>query len=198
MDSNLSLEEKAQQEIMLKSVADSPLFDLPPELRNKIYRYALVRIRELAITKSHGIPEAPLLSVSKLVRSETYELFYLENKFKCVVHNYDPTSVMLANRRWSALAQIPGTTLDDTIDVISIHYRGKRNWKNLVTWFHFVHQSPSCGMDATSHGDAEESLRSGLFKVLMYGPDMTSSAVDFLLESMRPTFVRLHRDWGKD
>ena len=197
MDSNLSLEEKVQQEIMLKSVADSPLFDLPPELRNKIYRYALVRIRELAITKSHGIPEAPLLSVSKLVRSETYELFYLENKFKCVVHNYDPASLMLLDRRWSALAQIPGTTLDDKIDV-SIDFRGKRNWKNLVTWFRFAHNSSCCGINAKPHHGTEESLISGLFRMVIHGPGMTSSALDFLLESMRPTFVKLHRDWGKD
>ena len=197
MDSDLSPEEKAQQELMLKSVADSPLFDLPPELRNKIYRYALVRNRELPITKSRGIPEAPLLSVSKLVRSETYELFYLENKFKCVVHNYDPTSLMLLDRRWSALARIPGTTLGDTIDV-DIHWRGKRNWKNLVTWLHFAHHASCCGINARPHQGTEESLISGLFRMVMNGPGMTSSALDFLLESMRPTFVKIHKDWGKD
>lgn len=198
-DENLSSEEKAQQELMLESVAKSPLFDLPPEIRNTIYRYVLVKTRNIAITKSRGIPEPALLLVSKLVRSETYELFYIENKFKCVVIQFDPACIMLANRRWSALSRIPGTILDPIINGLALDLRGRRNWKNLVAWFRFVHQVTCCGRPARPHDDdAEESLMSGLFETLMHGPGMTASALDFLLQSMRPTFVKLHQDWGKD
>jgi len=191
-------QEPAQQQTLPSSVANSPLFKLPPELRNMIYRYAIISNTELPISKSHGIPEAPLLQVNKLIRSETYELFYLENKFTCVVHNYDPASLMLSHRRWQALYQIPGTSLNADTGTISIDLQGNRNWDNLVAWFRFVHEVACCGMHAMPDDDAEQSLMTGLFKMIMHGPEMDLSALDFLLESTRPTFVNLHKDWGKD
>ena len=63
------------------SVAQSPLFQLPPELRTMIYRFALDTGEDIEITESHGIPEPALLSVSKIVRSESYKVFYIENKY---------------------------------------------------------------------------------------------------------------------
>lgn len=83
------------------SVAESPLFKLPPELRTMIYRHAIISNRALRITMSRGIPEAPLLSVNKLLRAETFGLFYRENKFNCIVRNYDhaPSSWHIASCR---------------------------------------------------------------------------------------------------
>ena len=104
MDSDHGSEDETQQELLFQSVADSPLSNLPPEICNTIYRYVLIQNRHVAITKSRGIPQPSLLVVSKLVRSEIYELFYLENKFMCIVHQFDPASIILANRRWLALS----------------------------------------------------------------------------------------------
>jgi hypothetical protein len=138
------LEKKAQQERQLKSVAGSPLFKLPPELRNMIYRYAIVSNRTLRVTKSRGIPEAPLLSVNKLIRAETFGLFYADNKFKCIVRSYDPAPLKLVHRK---LSRVSVKLLRHVCT--ELHVSGTPNWENLVVWFHSAHQGVCCGFFQT-------------------------------------------------
>lgn len=93
---------KASQAQPPSSVAESPLFKLPPELRTMIYRFALIDDQEIAITESGGFPEPELLSVCKTVRSEAYKVFYYENIFCCVVEHFSPVTLLLAGRRESS------------------------------------------------------------------------------------------------
>lgn len=96
MDSDHSTGNETQQEPLPSSVADSPLFKLPPELRNMVYRYTIITDDDqILITKTTGIPEPALLSACKTTRSEARAMFYLENKFMCEVDEYSPASPML-------------------------------------------------------------------------------------------------------
>jgi hypothetical protein len=46
------------------------LFDLAPELRNRIYQFAVSFDDKITITKSAGFPEPPLLFTCKTIRRE--------------------------------------------------------------------------------------------------------------------------------
>jgi len=186
-----------QQRRLNKSIAKSPLFKLPPEIRDMVYRFALVDDNYLDITKAYGIPEAPLLSVSKLIRSETYEMFYTENKFLCIVEDVDAATLVLKTRKFSGRSQFSSVKLKGRVDC-GIMRRGTRDWKNLVAWVHLSHQRLCCGLAPTPEDDAEESLLVGLFDMVILGPIISSNTVDFLLKSMRPTLVKLHREWARD
>ena len=194
---DLSSEEKAQQEPLPSSVTESLLFKLPPELRNEIYRYAIISNRDLPVTKSHGIPDSALLSVSKLVRFEAYEIFYRENVFTYIAHDYDPATLILGYRKLSGRAPFSSVRLKHYV-TSHIHCSGTRCWKNLVTWFHLAHQGVCYGLVIARGDNPELNLLSGLFEMAMYGPRITTSALDFLLKSMWPVFVNLNQEWDED
>jgi hypothetical protein len=196
---NRSSEDQAQQECLPNSVAGSPLFGLPPEIRNIIYRFAPIADDDLVVTKTHGIPEAALLSVNKLVRSETYKLFYAENVFTCVVFSFDCAPLVLACRKFSGSLQFSNINIYDAVTIVVTGNSSARNWKNLVTWAHCCHRCVCCGPEeGFVEPDAEHTLVLGLFQMVAEGPNITTRALGFLLKSLRPAFVKLHQDWAKD
>jgi hypothetical protein len=83
---------KPSDTLLPSNVAQSPLFKLPPELRTIIYRYALLTDQDIDITESSGILEPALLSVCKILRLESYKVFYFENEFACMVEHYSPAN----------------------------------------------------------------------------------------------------------
>ena len=194
---DLGTKEQAQQEILPNSVAKSPLFKLPAELRNMVYRYAIVTDDRVLINKSLGIPEPGLLSVRKILRSETCTMFHLENKFTCVSRDYDPAAVLLVCRKFQDSSLAASLRKVGSIDV-EIHHYGLRNWMNMVAWLHLCHQSACCGLHRKDNASAEEQLLIGLFEIASDGPSITTDALDFLLESVRPALTRLEPGWGKD
>lgn len=66
---------------------DSTLFKVAPELRNTIYRYALVENTDITISKNNGIPELALLPACKIIRSDARSIFFGENDFPCRVES---------------------------------------------------------------------------------------------------------------
>lgn len=108
-----------------RDVAGSPLFNLPQEIRDAIYRLVLVTDDELWITKAHGIPEHVLLSVSKTVRSETLETFYLESNFYCEVSNFNHAAIELAFQKKRQLNLDPART--SGLHDLGLNITGQRN-----------------------------------------------------------------------
>lgn len=186
---------KTKAQILPDGVTESPLFKLPPELRNTIYRFAIVTEDDLQITKTGGIPEPALLSVSKTVRSETFGLFYHENRFSCIVRYYDPASILLAVCR--ALDFVTSTGPGGIDDFASDCY-DEPNWRNLVQWLHLCSQAGCRGFARSDGDDTQEELLAGLFETVMENPDITTRGVDILLAAMRPVLVDLDKDWAKD
>jgi hypothetical protein len=156
-----SIEQQGQQECLTNGVADSPLFELPPEIRTMIYRFALVADGELPITKVHGIPEAALLKVSKLVRSETYSLFYRENEFNVIVYDGDCAPLLLSCHKFSGCDRFSNIDLHDHVKCLVENRGDHRNWKNLVIWYRLCAQNLCCGIGPLAEDNAEESLLTG-------------------------------------
>lgn len=130
---------KESQVQLQKSMAESALSKLPPELRIMIYRFTIITDEAVVITKSSGVQEPALLLVSKIVREESCKLFYCENRFSCVVEHYSPATMELARRK--------NRCIDLEVGIRNFHvelHHTQRHWGNFVLWLHKCVQG-KCG-----------------------------------------------------
>jgi len=68
----------------------SRLCSLPPELRNRIYRYALVTDDRINVQRHVNVPSPPgLLQTSRQIRNETHAIYSIENSFHFIVFDFD-------------------------------------------------------------------------------------------------------------
>lgn len=63
----------------------SPLIELPAELRNNIYRKALLRDGEISVSSKESPDEPALLATCRQIRSEVLPIYYGENNFVAVI-----------------------------------------------------------------------------------------------------------------
>lgn len=191
--------DKTLDSCIYNAVAKSPLFKLPRELRDMIYRLVLIYIspwspyfHDIFITSDSGIPEPDLLSISKLIRFETYEIFYRENEFFCKVDHFDHSLISLAQRKalWTTARMGIGEPS------VSIDF-DCRQWDNLVLWLQACRRGECARWDAdyVGSGDAEQRLLQGLFDMAC-GVSMSSDDLDWLLESFRTALTAIEKDWG--
>lgn len=119
-------------------ITGSRLLQLPPELRNMIWEYAVVDSRIITID-TNGLQEPSLLTTSKEIRQEAVTIFYSENRFELVSNDYDPTNFLKWERIVIAAIKrgdIPGfDTGRATAAVTSLD----PNWTNLLTWMEMPH-----------------------------------------------------------
>lgn len=69
---------------------NSRLLDLPPELRNQIYRHVLHEPNKIVIPTHGPIPTEPgLVRTCREIRAESLLIYYQENKFEFEVRSFD-------------------------------------------------------------------------------------------------------------
>lgn len=87
------------------SIAASPLFKLPPELRLRIYEYAVYSCEDqlCEVTRKDGIPELALLFTCKTVRAKAIPVFYTVNTFRIAIESYHAAVQVLTARKKAAL-----------------------------------------------------------------------------------------------
>jgi hypothetical protein len=185
--------------LLSSSVANSPLFKLSPELRNRIYRLVLVIDHNdfftsdfVTVDKANGIPEPALLLTSKAIRSETSGIFYHENSFDCEIIDYDPVPMLLLQSKF----KMPYRDLP--IDVFTMRSKSGPafqwnyydRWKNLILWLHMCHRGECAAPDGEEHGryTSELALVEGLFEVAKKGPEISSGMLQCVIESMSLAF----------
>ncbi|KAK4613882.1 hypothetical protein CLAFUW4_09360 [Fulvia fulva] len=68
------------------------LLEMPPELRNRIYRFALVQHSQIFVCDDgyDGLKTPALLRVCRQIRAEARSIYYIENKFSIEVPDPDP------------------------------------------------------------------------------------------------------------
>ena len=67
----------------------SQLLGLPAELRNKIYRLALLSTEKIEVSDNNKPKEPSLLMVNKQIRKEAIGIYYSENHFRFVVKAFN-------------------------------------------------------------------------------------------------------------
>lgn len=104
---------------------ESPLFRLPAELRNKIYRLVLLRDRTIYVHRNED-QETGLLQACQRLRSETSSICYLENDLSLVIRHWSCATLL---RLAAKEAQLGGASIS------SRHLRVDwPDWRNLALW----------------------------------------------------------------
>ncbi|KAK6433988.1 hypothetical protein LTR95_009828 [Oleoguttula sp. CCFEE 5521] len=119
---------------MNQDIEDCPIFKLPRELRNKIYRYALVAEDSDYIVMQCRLQLVPgLLNTCKAIRHECHANYFLENSFILLLRSYDCVQV----EKWVKAVALYKTSLKelpDTEIVLDMH----RHWSRVPTWLRRV------------------------------------------------------------
>lgn len=114
----------------------SKVLSLPPELRNEIYRYVLVKEPGRRIILTPGRPSQPaLLCTSRQLRKEAIGIFFSENHFTIPVIDYDLRPCIFIR------------TLNDKYRAEGIRNcrypsHGYTNWDNLLASLEVLHANP--------------------------------------------------------
>ena len=118
-----------------KTFSLSRLLLLPAEIRLLIYHYVLVkgRIR----IQSHALPppQPGVLQVSRQLRRETQEIYYIENEFKWYIRDFDARTFLKWSRSsdWRKRANHVWS------------FRGDSGWDNLLKWLEAAyHRHAAC------------------------------------------------------
>ncbi|KAK5117142.1 hypothetical protein LTR85_008910 [Meristemomyces frigidus] len=102
------------------------LLSLPGELRNRIYRHALVSDLLIRVTRTKDWEQPALLATSKQIRHEARKIYYLENRFRLIAANMDSAAI-------TAFAQNVGPYLHDDLQIV-VEPTGRPDWNNLLRW----------------------------------------------------------------
>lgn len=117
--------------------ASSPFMELAPELRNKIYEYAL-RADDgiIQVSSATGIPEPALLLASKTIRREALALFYSQNIVHLVIDSYSPAMPLFIYKKQLAVLK----KHKYRFAVSQVVMRGPPRWRNLIAWLRLFYE----------------------------------------------------------
>lgn len=113
------------------AVANSPLFRLPGELRNEIYRHYFGNEEDLVITPS-GVTEPALLSTCHIIRDESTSLFYHGKLLNLKMEKYDSSIFMKWNLKERSLRHAYAIRFS----LCAIPDRMEPNRRNLGLWLY--------------------------------------------------------------
>lgn len=174
--------------------------DLPPELRNRIYKHALVDEEPVCITTS-GYDRPPLVSTCRQIRKEAIEIYYAGNVFVLVMPSYDSTPVALFDATLPALSCY--------VDVVKDwRYYQVPNWPNLLRWLQLNHKQddnwpllskyPVKLVSRDRYAKRDYLVVSGMFAMVRELSCVPWERLQAVLEAQRPILVRIDRRWGLD
>ena len=181
-----------------QSVARSPLFKLPPELRNNIYEFAVDQSDKYGyctVTKQTGIPEPALLSTCKAIRKEAIGIFYATNKFKLDIHAFDTAVYDLFARKDKTLSSYVCR-----VGIVRMVPDRQRHWRNLLRWLERHHAGsvprPCFGLTLNRRLSVQEAaFIASLFMVTAGSRKRSWSEVKPVLTGLHCGLRRIHEGW---
>lgn len=127
------MESEALAQTATASVEGSQLLQLPAELRNLIWRYAVVKSYPITVN-SDGFRAPTLFAICKQTRNETVTLFFAKNVFQVIIGDYD----IRAYAKWENTIYAIFSDSRDLARRITrkskLHGTQVPNWFNLVLW----------------------------------------------------------------
>jgi hypothetical protein len=105
------------------------LLGLPGELRNRIYRYALVQHDRIIIDKNdgNGCMQPGILRVCRQLRQEITKIYYEENTFRLNIYD-------------CRLEPQPKHWIWKTGEQLWMSSSGEPMWSNLIEWMRRIHK----------------------------------------------------------
>lgn len=150
------------------------------------------------ITKRQGIPEPASLSACKILRSEALGIFYLENKFMCLVNKFDPAPFLLVARKLDAHKSLLGK---EGLDMFRCQLDEGRSWANILWWLREYYFGRCGGLGTRTDDDAERSLLISLFGMAVLCNKYSEREWEKLkqnAELVRPALVEFSARWAAD
>jgi hypothetical protein len=203
-------EELVNTSVSAQPESHSLLLKLPPELRNRIYEYALRFDNGICeVNETVGIPESALLLTCKEIRQEAIGIFYSANKVHVELESFSPAMPILIEKKMCALHKQYGYK----IEINSLSTRGPRNWRNLMSWLKTVHgpqRSPFGILGVSSMLEnqpysqqadltaKEMAMLAGLFQVASMTTDLPWDEVEKALNILRYGVVQYSSEWEVD
>ena len=139
----------------------SQLLSLPPEIRNIIYRYALVQNGDIIIRPpTLPAPDQPsLLQVNRQIRAEARGIYYHENRFVCTIWSFDAAAVIKWQTSINAYAKVNPQ--------IGLVHHGPPIWTNLLRWLEEFYCSKVTGIrDVRSSAPSYVKAAARMFQVV--------------------------------
>lgn len=170
----------------------SALLSLPPKMRNRIYRAALVSDgRDILIRPSiKPAIEPALLRTCQQIRNEATEMYYQENTFRFCIR--DNNAAILTE--WCSLSAHHFHA--------NMYFRvtGSTNWRNLVDWLHAYYHRCCHGIEPADDGTSSEVV-AHMFSVVQnfrQGGNLAWGEVAKTLEIMRKVLGAQDPAWLVD
>lgn len=138
---------------------DSPLLGLPAEIRNSIYRLALVEdIIRITPQNLAGASQPPLLQVNRQIRSEATSIYYQENQIIWYLQDYNAKNLL----KWEASSEVRSET------EIRVNFEGKPIWTNVLEWLKAAYEGEVNGVELRNdgHGDSATHVVARMFAIL--------------------------------
>lgn len=131
LDTATSLEDK-------QTIPRCRLLELPAELRNKIYEYALYAKEKIAVTTS--LTEPSLLETCHMIRKEARSMWYTSNNFTINIVDLDFT----LERSWTRHVKASTPNNDHKLVPITLIFQGRITSKGILDWCKDVHSGNGC------------------------------------------------------
>lgn len=177
----------------------SLLLKLPPELRNTIYRFALVSDANIDIHFPH-FDESSLLMVCKQIRREASPIFYLENNFYLLVHNYDSTACLKWKEKIDVL--VHRQEIPSALNYIGGSTRSAPSWRNLQEWLRRIHDGTVLFSinppTQTASQDVVDLMLGGMFSMVVRMQSLPWVDVAKELQEQRVILAKLDPCWNQD
>lgn len=175
--------------------ATMELMSLPPELRNRIYRFAVVSSQKIDVSSS-GIQEPDLLLACKQTRKEALGIFYSENTFAVDNHDYDPS----VSVRWtSKLRQMYRQHLiKEAPTCVFSTPSPQPNWPNFARWLKHAHAKETILSVGAFEGGtkwADELVLEACSRLAMETRDVPWERFEQVLEVQHQALIRLDVRW---
>lgn len=180
----------------------STLYKLSPELRNRIYSYALAPDgKSWAVTIENGMPEPALLFTCKHVRKEAIGIFYNENEFVLTMRDYHPAVQILWNRKTDALP--PNIDLSKKVYWVEEH--GVKHWNNLKKSLRVIH-SQNITIKGPGHFDADPTTAAREQGNFLFALEKMTSMmmsrpweeVETVVDNLRAGLIKINPAWAMD
>lgn len=178
----------------------SALLELPPELRNDVYRLVLCNGNPVSVTATN-LPEPPLLAVCKQIRDEAVQIYYSENTFHIEDEDYECTALQLWTRRVSSLRPMDDCDAQERYKhTLQRVLNLQPNWPNLSKWLRLFYQREIIGHGPPQHlpNDVELDMRvvGGIFAMVEGMRGQPWSAVEKNLEAQHNILCAIDGRWA--
>ena len=166
----------------------SMFLSLPAELRNKIYKEALVETDAIKVSESTIPPEPGLLRVNRQIREEAQDIYYNDNLFRFPIADYDTTMLV----RWLGSSEARAACTWET------RYDGRNDWANLHAWIKATYDGKTNSAYPTRSLDGKPRIGVGVFSIVMRMKDneVPWETVDQYLNDIRQLISVKDPAWG--